>query len=83
MSQTRIRTIEPEQATGDVQQTYEMLQEHLGMVPNIFRAMSIQPPLLSATAGMVGGVLLGEGALSRAEKEMIAVVVSVANRCKY
>jgi alkylhydroperoxidase family enzyme len=60
-----------------------MLQEHLGMVPNIFRAMSIQPPLLSATAGMVGAVLLGEGALSRADKEMIAVVVSVANRCKY
>ncbi|MDP6118616.1 MAG: carboxymuconolactone decarboxylase family protein [Planctomycetota bacterium] len=83
MSQTRIRTIGPEQATGDVQQTYEMLQEHLGMVPNIFRAMSIQPPLLSATAGMVGAVLLGEGALSRADKEMIAVVVSVANRCKY
>lgn len=83
MEVARIRTVAPEEATGDVKQVYQMAQTHIGMVPNILQALSLRPPLLSATGNMVGALMLSEGPLSREQKEMIAVVVSAANRCQY
>ncbi|MBI2192242.1 MAG: carboxymuconolactone decarboxylase family protein [Planctomycetes bacterium] len=83
MSIARISTVSPASAAGQVKQVYDLLQQHMGRVPNVFQALSARPGLLGATAGMAGAVLLEPGALSRAEKEMIAVVVSAVNRCRY
>ena len=79
----RIPSVDPDQATGDVKHVYDAIQAQMGRVPNVFQALSLRPPLLAATANLVGALMLSEGALTRELKEMIAVVVSAANRCRY
>ncbi len=83
MSVARVKTVAPQDATGEVKQVYDMAEGALGMLPNVFQALSLRPALLSGTVNMVGALMLQEGALPRAQKEMIAVVGSAANRCKY
>ncbi len=83
MNVARIRSVDPDRASGEVKDAYEAIETEMGLVPNIFQAMSLRPPLLAATANMVGALMLSDGALARELKEMIAVVVSAANQCEY
>ncbi len=83
MSVARIRTVGPDEATGQVKQVYDSIYQNMGMVPNVFQAISQRPPLLAATAQLAGALMLAPGALTRDVKEMIAVVVSATNRCRY
>lgn len=83
MAIARIRTVAPDEATGEVKQMYDAARQQMGLVPNIFQALSLRPTLLSATGNMVGALMLNDGALPREQKEMIAVVVSATNHCRY
>jgi len=58
-------------------QTYDEIQRELGfgMVPNIFRSMGSNPPLLTANWQKFKATIL-QGQLPRTVKEMIGVVVS-------
>ncbi len=58
-------------------QTYDEIQQELGfgMVPNIFRSMGSNPPLLAANWQKFKATIL-QGQLPRTVKEMIGVVVS-------
>ncbi len=58
-------------------------EEKLGMVPNVLRAYAFNPVKLQAFADMYNDLMLGDSGLSKLEREMIAVVVSAANRCFY
>lgn len=53
-----------------------------GMVPNIFRAMAVQPAILRATWDLFRATIL-QGELPRVVKEMIGVVVSATNGSEY
>jgi uncharacterized peroxidase-related enzyme len=55
----------------------------LGFVPNVLEAYSFSEPKLRAFIGMYNDLMLGDSRLSKLEREMIAVVVSAANRCYY
>lgn len=83
MALARIQTIGPQAATGEIKPVYDQLQQCMGRVPNIFQSLSLRPPLLSATANLVGAAMLAPGALPRDIKETIAVVVSRVNHCHY
>jgi uncharacterized peroxidase-related enzyme len=54
-----------------------------GFVPNFYRAQTLRPDLIEAETGLVGSILLKEGALSRAQKEYIFLVCSAANLSTY
>ena len=58
-------------------------EEKLGMIPNVLKAYAFSPVKLQAFADMYNDLMLGESALSKLEREMVAVVVSSANRCYY
>ncbi len=54
-----------------------------GTVPNIMRIHSHNPAALQAHLGLYKTVMFGPSELSRAQREMIAVVVSQINDCHY
>ena len=57
--------------------------EKLGFVPNVLRLYALRPNHLLAWNAHYDEVMKGDSALSKAEREMVAVVVSIANDCRY
>ena len=57
--------------------------ERLGFVPNVLRLFALRPSHLLAWNAHYEEAMKGDSGLTKAEREMIAVVVSVANRCSY
>jgi hypothetical protein len=53
-----------------------------GMVPDILRTMSLRPDFLAAIDA-ASRLHFTDGALNRAQHEMIASHVSALNRCRY
>ena len=75
-----LREVElPQQSFGP----YAVLQEKLGLIPNIFRAQSLRPDFIEAEVPLLFTVLAKEGALSRQQKESIALVCSAARLNTY
>ena len=67
----------------ETQKYFDVCQDKLGMVPNVLRAYAFDVTKLNAFTAMYNDLMLGESALSKLEREMIAVVVSSINRCWY
>ncbi len=80
----RIAWVTDEEATGELAQIYAGLRKAStrGNVPDILRTMSLRPDFLSAI-DQASRLHFTDGALSRAEHEMIASYVSALNRCHY
>jgi uncharacterized peroxidase-related enzyme len=57
--------------------------EKLGFVPNVFKTYSLRPQRLRNFIAMYNDIMLSQSGLSKLEREMVAVVVSSANRCYY
>ena len=57
--------------------------EKLGFVPNVFNTYSLRPQRLRNFMAMYNEIMLSGSGLSKLEREMVAVVVSSANRCYY
>jgi len=65
-------------------QTYfAKCEEKIGFVPNVLRAYSFDNTKLGNFIAFCDEIMLGDSGLSKLEREMIAVVVSAANRCYY
>lgn len=67
----------------DLQGLFRAARERIGFVPNVFRAYSFRPERLSAWFAHFRLVMEGTPGLTEAEREMIAVVVSMTNGCLY
>jgi uncharacterized peroxidase-related enzyme len=52
-------------------------------VPNVFLALARRPDEFRAFFAYYDALMLREGGLSKAEKEMIVVATSAANQCPY
>jgi len=66
-----------------LQGLFRKARENLGFVPNVFRAYSFRPERLSAWFNHYRLLHEPTDELSAAEREMIAVVVSMENGCLY
>ncbi|WP_375169639.1 peroxidase-related enzyme [Marinobacter sp.] len=67
----------------DTQKYFQICQEKLGMIPNVLTAYSQNLKQLEGFTRLYNELMLGEGELSKLEREMIAVVVSSENKCFY
>lgn len=67
----------------DIQDVFQKCQEKLGLVPNVLSAYSLRPNKLRNFMAMYNELMLAPSGLSKLEREMVAVVVSSANRCYY
>lgn len=79
----RLKTPSETTLAADLQKYFDVCREKLGMVPNVLRAYSLRPEKLRAFIALYNDLMLGDSGLSKLEREMVAVVVSSANRCYY
>jgi uncharacterized peroxidase-related enzyme len=66
-----------------LQKYFAACDEKLGFLPNVLAAYSFEQQKLRAFIGMYNDLMLEDSPLTKLEREMIAVVVSAANRCYY
>jgi hypothetical protein len=80
----RIAWVEDADATGPLAELYATLraQSSSGRVADILRTMSLRPDFLAAI-DQASRLHFSDGALTRAQHEMIASYVSALNRCHY
>src|SRR5256885_10854960 len=74
---------DPQALDEDLQELFALCTEKLGIVPNVLRAYSLRPQKLRNFVAMYNELMLAPSGLSKLEREMVAVVVSSANRCYY
>ena len=84
MEQAWIRMVDEADATDFVKSAYDGFIKQRGWVPHIMKVHSVRPNLMRAIMQLVNAVMYDPGSgLSRAQREMIATVVSATNRCHY
>jgi uncharacterized peroxidase-related enzyme len=68
---------------AEVKELWAAAEEKLGFVPNVLRIFALRPAHLLNWWRHYDDLLRGESGLTKAQREMIAVAVSVANDCHY
>ena len=76
--------VEEAEAEGSLADLYAASKARsvAGVVPDILRTMSLRPDFLTAIDS-ASRLHFSDGALTRAQHEMIASYVSTLNRCRY
>lgn len=78
-----IKQIPVEEATGLLKAELDKALQRAGRVWHIVHIMSLNARLLRDSIQFYISAMLGESPLSRAQREMLAVVVSAENHCRY
>jgi len=80
---SRIRLTPPEAADGPLADDYRAALKRAGRIWHIVELMSPNPAVLRASLELYQVLLHGPSPLSRVQREMLAVVVSRTNGCRY
>jgi uncharacterized peroxidase-related enzyme len=72
-----------EELPQDIRARMMEVQEKAGFIPNVFVALAHRPDEFRAFFAYHDALMLREGGLSKAEREMIVVATSGANDCLY
>ena len=78
-----LRVPAEEDAPPGVKALNDKAIEKLGFVPNVLRVYALRPRHLELWNAFYDDLMRGDSALTRPQREMIAVVVSTVNRCHY
>lgn len=78
-----IPMIDEGDAVGELAELYDQMTEPWGGVDNILKIHSLNPASLRGHFELYRTLMRGPSDLSLIQREMIAVVVSSANRCHY
>ena len=78
-----IEVISTDEATGHLKQQYDQAISRAGRIWNIVSIMSQNPDAMKASMEFYKVIMFGASPLSRAQREMLAVVVSAENQCIY
>lgn len=78
-----IKVIKEGEAKGRLKELYDKYSEPSGIVDNILKIHSLNAKSLKHHYDLYAHLMRGRSDLSRAQREMIAVVVSTVNQCHY
>lgn len=78
-----IKVIPFEEATGKLRDIYDDLVEKRGKLAAVHSIQSLNPDSIIAHIELYMTIMFSQSPLTRAQREMIAVVVSSANKCEY
>lgn len=78
-----IKTVSPAEASGELTDVYNRMRDPADNVANILQVHSLNPAALRAHFDLYRTLMFGKSELSRAQREMVAVVVSKTNGCHY
>ncbi len=79
----RIKVIQYEEAEGELKTVYDDIIAKRGQLSEVLKIQSLHPSFIKSHTAFYMDIMFSKTALSRAEKEMIAVVISVVNGCMY
>ncbi len=72
-----------DEASGITRGEYDAAMRRAGRIWNIVSIQSQLPEVMRDSMRLYGSIMFGPSPLSRAQREMIAVVTSGANDCHY
>lgn len=75
--------IGPDEAEGTLKRIFEARTKSAGRLWEIVAVQSLNPDSLRESMRLYGQVMFGDSPLTRAQREMIAVVTSQVNDCHY
>jgi uncharacterized peroxidase-related enzyme len=78
---TRLKAINPTEATGKTKELFNAVEGKLGSVPNMMRTMGNSPAVLEGYLNLSGA--LSHGSLGTKTGELIALTVAENNSCDY
>ena len=82
-SVSRFGHVELDDLPSDLQDRIRPIAERSGFVPNVFRGFGRRPAELRAFLDYHDALMDSDEGLSKAERELIVVATSAANRCTY
>ena len=80
---SHIRLVSDDEADARLAKMFDAARGRAGRVFHVVRTMSPNPTVLEASMGLYIAVMKGPSPLSRAQREMLATIVSRANDCHY
>lgn len=80
---TNIKIVEYKDATGRLKEIYDDLIEKRGQLAEVHKIQSLNPETIVAHMDLYLSIMFSQSPLTRAQREIISVVVSAANRCEY
>ena len=78
-----IKQIPIEEATGLLKAQFDAALKRAGRVWHIVHIMSLNTKVMRDSIGFYATIMMGESPLTRAQREMLATVVSAENGCHY
>lgn len=78
-----IKTIPYKDSTGHLRAIYDNLIVSRGKLAEVHKIQSLNPKVLLAHMELYKKIMFASSSLKRYQREMIAVIVSVANQCQY
>ena len=78
-----IKVIEEEDAGSELNEVYERVKGARGKLSNILKIHSLLPKTIDTHLNLYMSIMFDKSGLKRADRELIAVVVSAANECEY
>jgi len=75
--------IDPTDAGPELSREYDKALERAGRIWGIVAIQSHNPAALRDSIRLYGTLMFGESPLSRAQREMLAVITSQVNECDY
>lgn len=83
LTAVRVKPLPRKRLGADMQKYLAVCEQKLGHLPNVLKAYSFHDARLRNFSSFYNELMLADSPLSKLEREMIAVVVSAANRCFY
>ena len=84
MERAWIDTVDEYGASSELRELYDRVRDpHTGVLDNVMAVHSLHPQGLEAHFDLYVAVMRGTSGLAARDREMIALVVSVANGCHY
>jgi len=80
-----VKVVEEKDATRKVTNIYEEIKTTLGIdfVPNMYKALAVNPDYLELTWRKVQAVMGNDGKLGKNTKDIVALTVSIMSGCDY
>lgn len=81
---TWIKTIARDEAEGRLKKVYDRITPNREAdVAEVIKLHSLNPRVMEAHVSLYKNIMYGSSDLSRADREMVAVIVSKVNGCHY
>lgn len=78
-----IKVIDEEEAAGELKKVYDQITSARSKLSNIMKIHSLLPDTMIKHLELYLSIMFSKGTLTREEKEILAVAVSINNNCDY